>query len=111
MFAIPGILALLVLIHVRPQEFLLSLRALPLLYLFLGLAFFGYALDLRLRRSRLRPSPQLRWVIYFFLWCAMTVVVRARDQLPSILLGLTISLIFYVVIAHAVQTFRAFEVV
>ena len=41
MFAIPGIIALVVFIYARPQEFFEHLQVVPLLYLFFGLALYG----------------------------------------------------------------------
>ena len=45
MFAIPGIIALVVFIYARPQEFFEHLQAVPLLYLFFGLALYGALVD------------------------------------------------------------------
>src|SRR6266542_2559155 len=58
MFAIPGIVLLLALMNCRPQEFLTELRAVPLLYIFFGMALFGWAVDLKIRRSRPLGVPQ-----------------------------------------------------
>jgi O-Antigen ligase len=111
MFAIPGIVLLLVFIYVRPQEFIAPLRALPLLYLFFGLAMFGFAVDLKLRRIRPMLTPQLGWAVLFFGWCMLTLVVRDPSKLPRNGLELGISIISYLLIGHAVQTFRTFQLV
>src|SRR5262245_50640697 len=107
MFAIPGIALLIAFIYARPQEFVEALKALPLLYLFFGLAIFGLALDVRLRLTHLRPTPQLPWVMAFYVWCLLTLAIRAPRQIPSEALGLGISVILYLVIAHGVTSFRA----
>ena len=106
MFAIPGILLLLVFIYVRPLEFLLWLRVVPLLYIFCGLAIFGFAVDLRLKRVRPMLTPQGPWVAAFFVWCLITLLVKARDRLMADAISLAISLVLYLIIAHGVQTFR-----
>ena len=77
MFAIPGIVALVVFIYARPQEFLERLRVVPFLYLFFLLAICGGLLDLRVRNVKLTTTPQLPWIVIFFLWSAFTVLVRA----------------------------------
>ena len=59
MFAIPGILGLLLFIYVRPQEIVPALARVPFLYLFLALSLFGLMIDLRLRVTK----PQTNWLI------------------------------------------------
>ena len=63
MFAIPGIVLLLVQGYLRPQEFFVQLQSVPFLYLFFALALFGLAVDLKLRHTQLIASPLLpgRW--------------------------------------------------
>lgn len=111
MFAIPGIVLLLVFIFLRPQEFIAPLRALPLLYLFFGLAIFGFGVDLKLRRIRPMLTPQLGYAALFFGWCMLTLAVRAPGKIPHSALDLGISIILYLLIGHGVQTFRAFQLV
>jgi O-antigen ligase len=110
MFALPGLVALVFFIYVRPQEFVTWLAKTPLLYGALGLAVFGAVLDVRLRMSRLAVTPQLRWVIAFYLWCLFTLLLRAPREIAAILqLSIAVSLFF--VLSHAVQTFKSFQVV
>ncbi|HZS40674.1 MAG TPA: O-antigen ligase family protein [Polyangia bacterium] len=111
MFAIPGIVALIVFIYIRPQEFILPLRVLPLLYLFFAAAIFGFGVDLKLRRIRPMLTPQLGWAGLFFAWCMLTLAVRAPGKIPRGALELGISIILYLLIGHGVQTFRAFQLV
>jgi hypothetical protein len=111
MFAIPGILLLLVFIYIRPQEFLHELRPVPLLYLFFGLAIFGLIIDLKLRKSKPIVTPQLFWVGLFFVWCVITLAIRKPDALMSESLSIAISITLYLLIGHGVQTFRAFQLV
>jgi hypothetical protein len=111
MFAIPGILALVAFIYIRPQEFLAALTALPLLYIFLGLAVFGQVLDLKLRISKPRATPQLVFALLFYLWCVLSMALFGAHAmtLESVILG--VAIILYLTPAHAVQSFRVLHVI
>lgn len=111
MFAIPGIIALVVFIYARPQEFFEPLRVVPLLYLFFGLALFGVALDLRVGFSRLRASPQLPWVLLLFVWSLFTVLIRAPGTALHHGTSFSICIALFLLIAHGVQSFRALHLV
>jgi len=111
MFAIPGIIALVVFIYARPQEFFERLRVVPLLYIFFGLALFGIALDLRVGYSRLRATPQLPWVALFFVWSALSVLIRAPGSALEHITSLSICVTLFLLIAQGVQSFRALHVV
>ena len=76
MFAIPGIVLLLVQGYLRPQEFFVALQSVPFLYLFFALALFGLAVDLKLRHSQLVASPLLGWVLAFVLWVSGFDIAR-----------------------------------
>jgi O-antigen ligase len=110
-FALPGIILLLVFVYVRPQEFIPELRHLPLLYIFLGLSVFGLIVDYRLRRARPQGTPQLPWVILFYGWCLFTLGLKAPNQLTTATVNLGNAVMFYLLLAHAVQTFRNFRFV
>ena len=90
MFAIPGIVLLLAFLYTRPQEFIAELRSVPLLYVFFGLAVLGWAIDLRLRRTRPAAVPQLPWVIAFYFWAIFTVAIRRGDAVLSMAVDLGI---------------------
>jgi hypothetical protein len=111
MFAIPGIVALVIFIYARPQEFLERLRAVPFLYVFFLLAICGGLLDLRVRNAKLTTTPQLPWIALFFSWSAFTVLVRSPSNASGPILGLSICIALYLLIAHGVQSFRALHVV
>ena len=53
MFTLPGIVAEILFVYLKPQEVFPALRALPLLYIFFGLALFGFIVDVRLGLVRL----------------------------------------------------------
>ena len=111
MLAIPGIVALVVFIYARPQEFFERLRVVPLLYVFFGLAVFGLVLDLRVGNLRLRAAPQLPWVLAFFVWSTLTVLIRAPSTAIGQVISLSICIALFLLIAHGVQSFRALHVV
>lgn len=109
MFALPGILLLLVFVYVRPQEFLEQVRAIPFLYLFCALAAFGLAVDLKLRISRPTMTPHLPWVIGFLVWCIITLLVRAPDRALGGAIDLAIPVTLYALLAHGIQSFKALQ--
>jgi hypothetical protein len=111
MFAIPGIVALVIFIYARPQEFLERLRVIPFLYVFFVLALAGALLDLRVRNLKLASTPQLPWIALFFSWASFTVLVRAPSAAASPIMGLSICIALYLLIAHGVQSFRALHLV
>jgi len=111
MFAIPGIIALVVFIYARPQEFFERLQALPLLYFFFAIALYGALIDVRVGNLRLRSTPQFPWVFAFFAYASCTVLIRAPSDAFGHILGLAVCVALYALIAHGVQTFRALHVV
>lgn len=98
------------LIFVRPFEFIPALQGIPMLYMAFGLAVFGYAVDVRLGFSDVRPTPQLLWAGLFFVWCIITGVVKAPGALLDEAIGLTIALTLFYLVAHGVRTFKMFEI-
>lgn len=109
MFALPGILGLVLFIYVRPQEILLDLQKLPLLYIFFALALFGFAVDLRLRVNKASPVPQLLWALLLFAWATLTILLKAPEQAMRGALEFAVSITLFFVIAHSVHTFRALQ--
>ncbi len=111
MFAIPGIVALVVFIYARPQEFFERLQVVPLLYVFFGLALYGAIIDVRMGNLRLRSTPQLPWVLAFFVYAAINAFVRAPNDAFGHVSGLAICIALYALVAHGVQTFRGLHVI
>lgn len=110
MFAVPGLLALILVEYLRPQEYFPVLASLPLLHLSAGLALVGFAVDLRLGLSQLRAAPHLALVGLFAVWCLVTLAVRAPDQYQRAQ-ALVIPLVVYLLLAHGIQSFRMLQVV
>ena len=109
MFILPGLLCLVAFILVRPFEFIAPLREIPFLYIFFALAAYGYLLDLRQGRSTIRPVPHLAWAIAMTVWCLLTITIRAPSSLVTEGVKLLVAVVVYLLIAHGIQTFRAFE--
>lgn len=110
MFILPGILGLVFLIFIRPFEFIEALQGIPMLYMAFGLAVFGYAVDVRLGFSDVRPAPQLFWTALFFIWCVVTGIVKAPGMLIEPAIQLMVALTLFYLVAHGVRTFRMFEI-
>ena len=111
MFALPGLLALIFIEYLRPQEYVPALYAMPLLHTATGLAVLGLILDLRLGLARLRAAPHLVLTALFFLWCLVTVILNARADFPEAASALLVPFAIYLVVAHGIQTFRMLQVV
>ncbi len=111
MFAVPGLLALILVEYLRPQEYLPFLYSSPLLHVATGLALLGFILDLRLGLSRPQPAPHLFLTLLFFVWCMVTLVVRSPEQLASRAVALVTPIAMYVVVAQGIQSFRMLQAV
>ncbi len=112
MVAIPGIIALLTFIYLRPQEVSHTLRTLPFLHIFLGMTVVGFLIDVGMRKLQPKISPQLRWAVLFLFWCVITMVVKVpSSEIQYNTTLLLISFALFAVIAHAMQTFRSFSLV
>lgn len=107
MFALFGIVALIVVIYIRPQEFVADLRDSPVLYVFFALASFGLLIDLRRRHTKLFVPPHLAWVVGFYFWSVLTVAHSALHSARLEALDLGVSVVLYAIIAHGIQSFRA----
>jgi hypothetical protein len=111
MYALPGVLGLVIVILARPTDFFDALRGLPFLYIFFALAIIGFVLDVRLGVTKLRLSPQLPWVLAFVGWCLLTAMVKAPEYLVKGGVQLAIVLAIYVVVAQGLPTLKTFETV
>lgn len=107
MLAIPAVVILVGFIYIRPQEIVPQLAAIPFLYLFLALAVFGLALDVRLGHNQFRLAPQATWGAMFFGWCIVNYLIRVGGGgLPGMIVQVAVAYILYFLIAHGVQTFK-----
>ena len=111
MFAIPGLLALLFFIYIRPQEIFLPLGRIPLLNLLMLLALAGLAIDVRLGYVRIQKNPLLAWVLAFIGWCLVSMLAGPRHALATHGIALTVCFIIFFVLSQGVQTFRGMSAV
>lgn len=110
MFSIPGLLLLIVVEYMRPQEYFAALSGIPWLHVASALALLGLVIDLRIGQTRLREAPHLFLTLAFFGWCLITLAVRSPAQLVPRISVLLIPLAIYLLVAHAVQSFRMLQV-
>jgi O-antigen ligase len=110
MFALPGIVALVLVVVVRPHEVWPVLAPWALGGV-LAASLFGVVVDVR--RGYVRPlfSPLLVATVLFFAWClvdlVLTVPAGGTAKLPAYLLALCIP----VLLSQAVQGIRPFRLV
>ena len=98
MFCIPGILALITLVYLRPQEFIEPLQAVPLLYIAFALAVFGFVVDVRLRKSELFSTPLLWLSVAFFGWLVLTALAYEPREAPLHAIDLAIPLVLFLLV-------------
>jgi O-antigen ligase len=111
MFAIVGLVWLIVFIYLKPQEFIPILERLPLLYIFLGLAVFGLALDIRGKHVRIERGPHLPYVVLFFVWCMITGLAKTGGSgFVGPVVQLSIAMTLYLLVSTAVETFKVYEI-
>jgi hypothetical protein len=111
MFVLPGIIGLIVFIYVRPQEILTSLASVPFLYIWLGIACFGFVIDTKLGYIKLQKTPQLAYATLFVGWCTATLILKGEPSgFVKALIPLYVSFVAYLLMAHGVQTFRGLQV-
>ena len=112
MFSIPGIVALLAFIFVRPQEIFPALEKVPFLYLFCALVVFGLAVDLKLRLIKPVATPQLLWALFVLVLIIVSIAIKSQPQMVQqrvILIG--VSFLLFFAISQGVQSFKTLQVV
>lgn len=111
MFAMVGIVVLLVLRGLHPQELVVALQPLPLVPLVFALALFGLVVDLKLRKAQLTAAPQLGWAAAFAAGALVALAVTrppgARVEAAELAAGFTT----FFLLAQGVQRFRALGIV
>ena len=108
MFAIPGLVALLVFLFLRPQEIFPSLSGVTFPAVAAVVAL-GIVLDWRLAHSRPRMSAVFFVVTLFFGWEVVSAAVSAGDTLTTALAVSGAAWLFFAFISQSVQSFRALE--
>lgn len=110
MFAIPGLVGILFLVYIRPQEFIPILGRVPWIYIGLLLAAVGCALDVRRGFARLQSNPLLPWAGAYFGWAFVTLAVKAPWDILSEMLGSMVSLCLFLMVAGSLQTLRSLRI-
>jgi hypothetical protein len=107
MYAIPGLIALLGFIYVRPQEIFPALQSVPVLHLLVLLTVLGWGLDVRLGFTRLRSSGLLWWGVGYFAWAGLTFGIAKAQGGATImpeLLMIAVSFFLFLALSQAIQT-------
>src|SRR5690349_14093136 len=108
MYALLGIIGLMISIYMRPYEWNADLAKLPFLQVCCGLAMTGLAIDVATRRTRWLSNPLLPLCTFLALWCIVTLTIVSPSLAASRASPILISLLLYVLISHGVQTVKAF---
>jgi hypothetical protein len=109
LFTLPGLILLVLVDTLKPQEFIPLLAGVPLLYLLTALTLVGFAVDARLGFIRLAPAPQLVLASLLVVWCLLTMVPRGSQVIGNQYMSLLIPFSLFLLIAHGVQSLRALE--
>src|SRR5262245_1281371 len=108
MYAIPGILGLIVFTYIRPQEFVPGMAGVPWINLWLAMIVGGFALDLGKNRIRKEKTPTLWWSVAFYVWCLFTLLLKAPGELSQKFTYTTTGIGLSLVMQHAVQNMKTF---
>lgn len=111
MFALAGLILVIVVDYFKPQEFVPALAGVPLLYGLTALTLFGFLLDLRLGLSRFVPAPHAVLAVLFLAWAVATNVTNGMGVLVTEGFDLLIPVVLFLLVGHAVQSLRAVQVV
>ncbi len=111
MFALPGIVSLIVLILLRPQEIVPALQILPTLHIALLMAVVGFAIDVFANITKVQATPITYWGLGFFGWCSLTLMAMEPSAVVTNVQRLLISVTFGFVVAHGVTTPRGLSIV
>lgn len=108
MYAIPGILGLIVFTYIRPQEFVPSIAGIPWINMWLLLIIGGFAIDIGTGKIRKEKTPTLWWSIGFFFWTFFTLALKAPGEISAKFTQLTTGIGLSLVMQHAVQDMKTF---
>ena len=110
MFVIPGIVALLAYVCIRPQDVWESVRVITF-PMVLAFAAFGLVLDVSVGATKLRPSLLLALGVAFFMWAMLTIAIRAPDTLSENLLIMAAPASLFLTTSQGINTLRGFRAV
>jgi O-antigen ligase/polysaccharide polymerase Wzy-like membrane protein len=108
MFALAGIIGLMISIYMRPYEWNADLSKLPFLQVCCLVAVIGFVIDLGIRRTRLISNPMTPFCVFLAFWCLITLAIAAPDLVATKWSPIFIALTLFFLISHGVQTVKAF---
>ena len=108
MFAMVGIIGLMISIYMRPYEWNSDLSNLPFLQVACALALVGLVIDIGTRRTRFISNPMTPFCVFLAFWCVITLGIAAPDLVATRWSPIFISLLLFLLISHGVQTVKAF---
>ncbi|HSO34269.1 MAG TPA: O-antigen ligase family protein [Labilithrix sp.] len=114
MFAIVPILLEVIFVLLKPQELYEVLTTIQPLYTLPALIALGFVFDagrFGIGAARMFAAPYLRFSLFFFGWCLLTVMIRAPGQLTAQAILFGTSVLMALSIAHCVQTWRLYQIV
>jgi hypothetical protein len=109
MYAIPGILGLIVFTYIRPQEFVPAIEKIPWINLWLMMLIGGFVMDLNSGRIRKEKTPILWWAIFFYFWCFFTMALKAPGEIAGRATYLTTGIGLSLIIQHTLQNLKEFK--
>ena len=109
MYALPGVMLLVIFIYGRPQEFDERFESLPFLYLWLALAFVGMGIDLGMGKTKLKSTPHLKWGLALYFWCLFTLIMKNPGEFMGGFILISVTMVLFFLIGHTVDSFRGFH--
>lgn len=109
MYAIPGLLGLIVFTYIRPQEFVPQIAGIPWINMWLLMIMGGFAIDIGTGKIRKEKTPTLFWSVVFYFWCFFTLAIRAPGEIAGKATQLTTGIGLSLVMQHAIQDMKTFK--
>jgi hypothetical protein len=106
---IPAIVVLFLYVYWRFHQVYEVFQPLTV-YVAIGLVVFAFVLDVRTKAIRPRGSPLLTLILLLFVWCTITVAVKAPEALSQQLVAITTCLIAFLAVSEGLQGLRSFGV-
>ncbi len=99
-----GIL-LLIVIFVRPQEFVPALEGLPFLNAVVALGFIGIAYEFGTGQQKDGKTPQGNLIIVYLIWCVISTMIQSGTEgFTTVKTDVGFSAIFCVIIMYGTRT-------
>ncbi|MBK8253188.1 MAG: O-antigen ligase family protein [Polyangiaceae bacterium] len=108
MYAIPGLIGLIIFTYVRPQEFVPGMGGLPWINMWLALILGGFIYDMTSGQLRKEKTPLLKWSLIFYVWCFFTLALKVPGEMAGKFTYLTTGIGLSLIIQHAIQSAKTF---